>query len=89
MKIFSEFDESQCLWLLDFSLDDRSSFLIILQENFLLSNPSFMVVTPCLECIAYQWFFCEENYLSEFEVDRSSQSSVFAENACRYVCTAQ
>jgi hypothetical protein len=57
MKIFSEFDESQCLWLLDFSLDDRSSVLINLQENFLLSNPSFMVVTPCLNCIAYQWFF--------------------------------
>jgi len=53
MKTFSEVDEAQCLRLLDFDLDERSSVLIILQENFLLSNPSFMVVTPCLECVNY------------------------------------
>jgi len=53
MKTFSEVDEAQCQRLLDFDLDERSSVLIILQENFLLSNPSFMVVTPCLECVNY------------------------------------
>jgi len=57
MRILSEVDEAQCIWWKAYALDERSSVLIILQKNFLLSNSSFMVVTPCLECIAYQWFF--------------------------------
>jgi len=35
MRNSSEVDEAQCLWLLDFDLDERSSVHIILQENFL------------------------------------------------------
>jgi len=74
MKTFSEVDETQFLWLLDFSLDERSSVLIILQENFLLSNPSFMVVTLCLECIAYQWFFVRRTICRNLKlIDHLSQ----------------
>jgi len=38
-------------------LNEPSSVIIILQENFLLSIPSFVVVTPLLECSAYRFFF--------------------------------
>jgi hypothetical protein len=53
----SEVDEPQCICRSAYRLYELVSVPIILQHNLLLSNPSFLLVTPCHECIAYQWFF--------------------------------
>jgi hypothetical protein len=56
MGILSEVDQAQCVLT---SLPSVRNGLVPIgvHEKFLLSSPSFLVATPCLECIAYRWFY--------------------------------
>jgi len=58
--ILSEVEEAMCIWWLAYGLDESGSVLIIWIENILLSSPSFLVVTPCLECTTNRWSFWGE-----------------------------
>ena len=51
--ILSEVDEAQCIWLLTDGLDESGSVPIIIQDTFLLSNPSLMVchARPPNQCV--------------------------------------
>jgi hypothetical protein len=53
MGILSDVDEAQCMWLLAKSLDERVSVPIIIQDNFPLSNPSFLGchTRPRIQCV--------------------------------------
>ena len=61
MVILCEVDEAQCVWRLAHGLDERGSIPIIMQDTFLFSNPSFLVVRPGLEFSAYWWFLPWQN----------------------------
>ena len=54
MGILSEVDEAQCIWLLAHGLNERGSVPITIQDTFLLSIPSFLVVTQCLAFSRYR-----------------------------------
>jgi len=60
MGNLSEFDEAQCMWRLAYLLDESRSLPIIVQDTFLLSNPSFLGVRPCFEFSAHRWYFLRE-----------------------------
>jgi hypothetical protein len=76
----SEVDEAQCIWRLVFGLDERSSVLIILQENFFFTIRPLWLSRHASNALRASGF-CEENNLLEFEVNRLTQSSASAENA--------
>ena len=80
----SEIDEFQCIWCLAYGLPESGSVFIIVQENFLLSNPSFLVFMLCLECINVPVVLSARSCPLEVEFNGISPSSNIAENACRY-----
>jgi len=61
MVIFCEVDEATSEYRLALGLDERGSIPIIMQDTFLFSNPSFLVVRPGLEFSAYWWFLPWQN----------------------------
>jgi hypothetical protein len=63
--ILGEVEEHQCVSWLAYGPNEPVLFHIILQQNTLLSNPSYLDVTPCLGLIEYGGF-SELNYCSEF-----------------------
>jgi hypothetical protein len=58
-------DETHCVSWLAYGLDERGSVPITVQENFPLSNPSFL---DCLQLGADQWSFQRGNIWRKFNL---------------------
>jgi len=89
MVILSEVDEGLCICWLTYFLYESGLVPIIVQGNFLLSNLSFLGCHAIALNSGPTGGLFAGNYPSEVEVNSTSPSTSFAENAWRCTSTAQ
>ena len=85
--IYPAVELAQCISWLAYSMEERGSVPIIVQGNFLMSNPSFMAVTPCLVLSTYRWPSLQETIRSKVELNGTAPPGAVIENAWMYTST--